>query len=199
MKKPRTGIVRARDGASAIEFAIIAPVLILLVMGIIEFGLLMFTQIAVESAVGNVARTNTVGNTGGFPDRVSYVKAELKRQTEGLMYGDNIIIASDVVNTAPASYVQPELCLSNPPKLGPTCPPGVPFEDSNGNGVYDAGTVGTNLGAGGDLVEINVALPWKFFTPVIGRFFRSQNTVGESMLEGTYVIRTSAVIKNEPF
>lgn len=198
--KPRIiYFLRCESGGHAIEFALVAPLLIFLVMALLELGLLLFTQVAVESAVGNVARSNTIGNTGGFPDRVSYIKAELARQTSGLINGQNIIISSEVLNTGPRAYVEPELCLSVPPRLGPTCPTGTPFEDRNGNNVYDAGTLTANQGAGGELVQINVALPWSFFTPVIGRFFRSDNTVGESALYGTYIIRSNAVIKNEPF
>lgn len=187
-------------GATAIEFGFVALPLILLVMAIIEFGLLMFTQMAVESAVGNVARTTTIGSTAGFPDRVSYLKDELRRQTEGLIYSESIIISSEVVDAGGTpTYVEPELCLSDPPVLGPTCPSGTAFVDSNGNGVYDGGTLSNNYGGSGDLVRINVALPWKFFTPIIGKFFGSERTVGESTLAGTYVIRSSAIVKNEPF
>lgn len=187
-------------GASAIEFGLVAFPLILLVLAIIEFGLLMFTQMAVESAVGNVARTTTIGNSSGFPDRVSYLKEELRRQTQGLIYSENIIISSEVVDAGGTpTYVEPELCLSDPPVLGPTCPSGTAFVDSNSNGVYDGGSLSNDYGASGDLVKINVALPWKFFTPLIGRLFGSGQTVGESQLEGTYIIRSSAIVKNEPF
>lgn len=208
MKKPRT-YASLRDftarftadtaGASAIEFGLVALPLIFLVMAIIEFGLMMFTQMAVEAAVGNVARTTTIGNSTGYPDRVSYIKAELRRQTEGLINGNNLIISSEVLNAPRSGYVEPELCLTNPPTLGPSCPTGVAFEDTNGNGVYDGGSVGNNYGTSNEMVEINVALPWKFFTPLIGSLFGSGKTVGESALEGTYIIRSSAVVKNEPF
>ncbi len=191
--------LRCKTGASAIEFALVAPVLFFFVMAIIEMGLVLYTQIAVEAAVANVARTNIVGSAGGFPDRVSYIKAELTRQTAELINGSNVVISSDVVNTGPSSYVAPELCLTAPPRFGPNCPLGTPFEDTNGNGVYDTGNMPSNFGAGGDLVEINVALPWSFFTPIIGRFFGTRDVVEQSTLYGTYIIRSSAVIKNEPF
>lgn len=203
LRRTLTRFLADERGAHAVEFALIAFPLFLLVMGIIEFGLLMFTQMAVESALTNVARTTTIGNTGGYPDRVSYIEAELRRQTEGLIHGEDIIISSSVVDTAPSSYVEPELCLSNPPRLGPSCPAGTPFVDSNNNGVYDGGTLSSNYGGGGNLVQINVALPWSFFTPIIGQFFTPEHVVGQPApgqeLDGVYVIRASALVVNEPF
>jgi TadE-like protein len=198
MNRVWRGCVCDIRGSHAIEFAIVAPIMFLLVMGAIEFGLLMFTQVALESALGNVARTTTIGNTTGYPDRLSFIKAEFLRETQELIHSENIIISSEVVATSPAKYVEPELCLTKPPRFG-NCPAGTAFIDSNNNGVYDGGTLNNDLGKGGDLVQMNVALPWTFFTPIIGRFFRSDQVVGQNLVTGTYVIRTSAVIKNEPF
>ncbi len=196
-----TSFLRDERGASAIEFAMVAIPLFWLIMATVEFGLLMFTQVSLETALGNVARTTTIGSVGGgFPDRVSYLKAELKRQTDTLIYGDNVIVSSEPVSTGPSSYVEPEMCLTDPPTLGPSCPPGTPFVDSNGNGVYDSGTLNQNFGGAGELVEINVALPWKFFTPLVGKLFGSDQVVGgTSPLDGTYIIRSSAIVVNEPF
>jgi Flp pilus assembly protein TadG len=193
----RTSVSDSR-GSHAIEFALIAPILFLLVMSAIEFGLLMFTQMALESALGNVARTTTIGNTTGYSDRLSYIRAEFLRQTQGLIHSENIVISSEVVSSQTAKYIEPEMCLTKPPRFG-NCPADTAFVDNNGNGVYDGGSLSNDLGKGGDLVQMNVALPWTFFTPIVGRFFRSDQVVGQNLVTGTYVIRTSAVIKNEPF
>ena len=55
--------------------------------------------------------------------------------------------------------------------------------------------------AGGELVQIDVALPWQFFTPFIGQFFTLSNVKSgeEGASYDAYVIRTSALVKNEPF
>jgi Flp pilus assembly pilin Flp len=44
------------NGATAIEFAMVAPALFLLIMGIIEFGILFATQSALEGAASTAAR-----------------------------------------------------------------------------------------------------------------------------------------------
>lgn len=50
-----------QDGAVALEFALIAPILILLFFGIIFFGLTIFRMQVVESATREAARAMAVG------------------------------------------------------------------------------------------------------------------------------------------
>lgn len=49
------------SGASALEFALIAPILLLLVMGIIEFGFVFQAQLALTHAAREGAREASVG------------------------------------------------------------------------------------------------------------------------------------------
>lgn len=51
-------------GASAVEAALVYPILILLVLGIIEFALLLFTYSAMQSAARDVTRQIAVNFTG---------------------------------------------------------------------------------------------------------------------------------------
>ncbi|MHA6668501.1 TadE/TadG family type IV pilus assembly protein [Homoserinimonas sp. A447] len=50
------------SGAAAVEFALILPVLILLLMGLIEFSLLFNTQISLTQAAREGARTMAIHN-----------------------------------------------------------------------------------------------------------------------------------------
>lgn len=54
-------LVRARDGVEAIEFAIIFPVLMLFLLGCIEFARLWWTQSELQYAAEAAARCVTVG------------------------------------------------------------------------------------------------------------------------------------------
>jgi Flp pilus assembly pilin Flp len=55
--------LRDETGAAIVEFAIILPILLLLVMGIIQFGFIFNGQITLTSAVREGARYAVVGNT----------------------------------------------------------------------------------------------------------------------------------------
>lgn len=54
-------IMRHNEGATAIEFALIAPVLFLLIFGIIEFSLIMFTSSVIEGATATISRQSKTG------------------------------------------------------------------------------------------------------------------------------------------
>lgn len=56
--------LKADDGASAVEFGLIAPVLFLLVLGIMQFGLIFFQSMQVESAAREGARIASLRYTG---------------------------------------------------------------------------------------------------------------------------------------
>ncbi len=52
-------------GASAVEFAVLLPLLVLLVFGIIEFGLLLYNEQVITNASREGARAAIVGNCSG--------------------------------------------------------------------------------------------------------------------------------------
>ena len=61
MKPMQRHFAKRDEGATAVEFALIAPVLIALTMSIIEFGLIIFTYTTAGSASRDVARRIATG------------------------------------------------------------------------------------------------------------------------------------------
>ncbi len=56
-------VLSCRRGAVAVEGAIILPVLVLLVVGVMEYGILLFTFMNLQSATREVARAASVNFT----------------------------------------------------------------------------------------------------------------------------------------
>ena len=91
---------RKQDGVTAIEFAMLAPVLFLLLFGIIEFSLVMFASSVVEGATANAARLSRTGaerSTTGTPaERAKSDSARLRQlildQGAGLLEDENLFI-----------------------------------------------------------------------------------------------------------
>jgi Flp pilus assembly protein TadG len=54
------GLLAAREGAAAVETALLLPVLLLLLLGVIEFGRLAWTQTTLNFAVQEAARCAAV-------------------------------------------------------------------------------------------------------------------------------------------
>lgn len=137
MKKNR--LIRNSDGAAAIEFAILAPVLFMLMLGTVELGLLMFASSVIENAATNASRIGLTGNDGNnnFGDtdaRFAIVENEVYRFAGGLIDPARLHFDPVVYNS---------------------------YTNVNGGGPK-------GLGSGGQAVTYDVSYDWEFFTPLIG-------------------------------
>ncbi len=56
-------LLKDKSGANAVEFAIVVPVLLLIVLGIIQFGIILFTYNNMVQAAREAARTLAVQET----------------------------------------------------------------------------------------------------------------------------------------
>jgi Flp pilus assembly protein TadG len=57
--------LRSERGAAAVEFALVAPVLVFLLLGIVEFSKVMLVQSSLSAAARDGARAVTLGSTVG--------------------------------------------------------------------------------------------------------------------------------------
>ncbi len=71
MKKMRK-IFRCRRGASAVEFALVAPVFLLLIAVIFEFGRVMWIKNTMQYAVEEAGRYAMVNSTAIIANSISY-------------------------------------------------------------------------------------------------------------------------------
>jgi hypothetical protein len=60
----RNGTPRGAAGAAAVEFAVILPLLVLIVGGTLDFGVRFFELQSLEDGIRDAARTAAVGDTG---------------------------------------------------------------------------------------------------------------------------------------
>ena len=56
----KTAILKSQRGATAVEFAVVLPLLLLLIFGAIEFGLFLFNRHVITNAVREAARAGIV-------------------------------------------------------------------------------------------------------------------------------------------
>lgn len=202
-RAPIKQILRNEKGSTIIEFAIVAPIFFLLMMGIIEFGLYMMTSIALESAVGQAGRVASLN--AGAGDVASRVMTTIRQKTASFPRPSTVDVRAELVrNNSTGGTTKPDYCLENGPNGIPTtpstCPSGVPYIDNNGNSKYDS--VGSlSMGAPGDLVEIRASYPWKVYFPILNQFFTatSKNSAGQDeVVSGLVIISATTVVRNEP-
>jgi Flp pilus assembly protein TadG len=79
-----TRIARDERGASALEFALIAPAFFLFIFGIIEFGLLFWTQIGLQHGAEMAARCASINANLCLTNNPSTITTYAMQQAYGL-------------------------------------------------------------------------------------------------------------------
>jgi len=186
-KNKRNNMIDNQDGATAVEFAIIAPVLIMLMMAITDIGMMMFAQGVLENSTFMAART---GKTGF----VEQDKTREETMIEVLHQRAGTLMDTTKLNITSISYGefddigQPEPFIdANGNGERDT---GENYTDVNGNGVYDDDVGTSGQGAASEVVVYTVTYPWKLSTPVISRM------MGD---EGIMNLTSRIVVQNEPY
>jgi hypothetical protein len=177
-------LLRCRRGATAVEFALVLPALLLFIVGGIEMAIVLFIGSSIESAVVEASRYGITKPEPGI-SRADKVLEIVEAKTYGLLDMDQVDLETLVYDSFD-DIGKPE-----------------PFEDANGNDSWDAGETYTDvngngqwdedigeagLGSGGDVVVYRLSYDWGLVTPVL------RELLGESV---THV--SSVALRNEPF
>ena len=168
-------------GAAIVEFALIAPVLLMTLFGMFDLGHGMYTKALLQGAIEKASRDSTIesATTGTLDAAVTTV---VRRIAPG-----------STITFARASYTnftnigQPE-DFTDTDSNG-SCSGGETFEDSNGNGVWDASQGRTGNGGARDAVLYTVTVNYPRLFP-IGRF------IGQS---SSILMSSTTVLRNQPF
>lgn len=122
---------RSDSGAVAVEFGIIAPVLILLVLGIMQFGLIFYQMIQVEHAAAEGARYAALR----YPQ--TQVLSRIRASAPGVdLTGSGAVTLSPADPSSPAIQQNTDVAVT----LHATVPIIMPFlagvMDDDGDGLY---------------------------------------------------------------
>ncbi len=189
-------IFRRSEGSTTVEYALILPVLLLFVMGILEYCMIMYASSVLDGATANAARLaktgyNNTANSGycASPTQTQsqYITCIMQGLVSGLMNPANLTISSKSYATF-GDIGQPEP-YTDVNHLGHYVV-GDPYTDVNGNGQWDADMGAAGLGGAGDIVVYTVSYPWPIMTPIM------KNFIGTN---GILTLSASAVVKNEPY
>jgi len=179
-------LFKDEEGVTAVEFAFVAPVFLLLISAVIEFSLVMFTTSVMEGATNSTSRLGKTGYTpAGFTRGEAIINA-VKDRTASLLDPAKITIDSKVYSDF-SKVGKPEPCVNpvNPPCSGTA---GVNYVDVNGNGNWDQDMGAAGLGNAGDIVVYTVTYPWAIMSPLM-----------HPMLGSIYNISVRSIVRNEPF
>lgn len=86
---------RPRDeGASAVEFALVLPLLVTLLLGIIQFGIIFFQWLEIEHAAREGVRWTSLRDAGGYATVGAATRAAAKAAAPGVALTDADITVS---------------------------------------------------------------------------------------------------------
>jgi Flp pilus assembly protein TadG len=92
--------LRDQRGQSLMEAALVAPLLLMVTFAIIDFGLLFYVYLALESGVSQAARYGITGNALEGMSRQDSIKSMIRRATPTLTIPDDSIQFSHLAGGA---------------------------------------------------------------------------------------------------
>lgn len=179
----RKSITADESGVTIIEFAFVAPVFMIMLMGIFDAGHQLYTASAMQGALHEAARSTTLET--GF-SKTAEIDQEVKDVVLRIAPSADITLTrSNYVNFADVS--QPEEFTDT--DGDGICNNGEPFEDLNGNGGWDADRGRDGVGGARDAVLYTA-------TATYDRMFPMAGLIG---LPEQVVLKANTVLRNQPF
>ncbi len=180
--------MRCTAANAAVEFALVAPILILLIVGMFEIAMVMFVSVTVEGGLREAARFGITGNVPVGMTRQEQIMNMLATHTLGLVD----LASSTITFKAYDSFGdigQPEPFNDISPANG-AYDLGEPFTDMNGNSQWDADRGADGVGSSGEVVLYKIDYDWLLFTPIVA------NLITEG---GALHMTASVTVRNEPY
>ncbi len=181
---------RLRDdqrGATLIEFAIVAPVLCLMLMGAFDIGFSLYLRTVTEGILQKVGRDATL-ETSGVASAQTVLDDRVKAQVRALISSAEVDTERRFFRSfAEAKASKPE--TFNDVDSSGHCNGGEAYEDTNGNNVWDDD--GGNEGQGGakDAVYYTVTVTYDAVFPLWKMIGSDQSRE----------VKASTILRNQPY
>lgn len=185
LNKFRT-IQRDDVGAALVEFALVAPVLILLIMGMLDIGHRIYATAILQGSVQKASRDasldNGAANASAIDERVKSLMLPVIQEEPISTFDFKRQNYSDFSDVA-----KPEEFTDT--NNDGDCNNGEPYDDVNGNDSWDADRGAAGQGNAKDAVLYTVKVTYP-------RLFPMAELIG---LPQDEVIEASTVVRNQPF
>ena len=184
MIRRSAALLRDKRGVAIIEFALIAPVLLLMLMGLLDLAFNMYTTEMLQGAIQNAARNSTIEGASGKDAALDATVTTAVRAVapSATLTFDRRAYNSFTEAGRPEDYTD----VDN----DGTCNNGEPFEDANGNGSWDLDRGKAGFGGARDAVLYTVTVNYQRPFPVAG-FIPGQTK--------NFTLSAVTVLRNQPY
>ena len=174
---------RDRTGATAVEFAILAPVMIVALLSLMEVSYQAYVSAVLQGAVNEAGRNSTLEDAGGkLADIDTRVKAQVLTVTRGATFSSDrksYYSFSDVSTPEPFNDAN-----KNGVRDANEC-----YEDLNGNGGFDLDRGKSGQGGADDIVTYTMTVKYPLLFPLT-------KFLGWNSLR---TIKATTVLRNQPY
>jgi len=160
-------------GVTSIEFAIVGPLFLMLVLAVFELGYMVFVQSVLDSSARTAARLIRTGQAQGSGNAQTFFQTALCNGASMVIGCSNLIYQVQEFG----SWSAAQTAVNTPPKRDPKTGQLIPA-------TFNAGNCG-------QIEAVQVTYDYQFFTPWIGQ------QLGDST-QSAFLMST-VVFQNEPF
>lgn len=185
--RPLARLWRARRGATAVEFALVAPVAFTLVCIFIDLSMVMFITNVMEGGLREASRYAITGYVEVGKTREQKIAEIVQDHSYGFIKPADLTIVYKVYPSfADVGKPEPFVDQNSNGKYDV----GEPFTDINSNGQWDADMGKAGTGGPGDVVAYIVSYNWKLWTPLASEIWPNN---------GLVTLSATVAVRNEPY
>lgn len=169
-------------GATIVEFAFVAPILVLTLLGLFDLGYKSYVASNLQGALHEAARLGTVGNK-----TTAQIDAHIQSRLNQFSRGATITITHKSYMDFTGVKV-PETITNDTVPIG-QYNVGDCYQDANGNSVYDTDRGKSGMGSSEDVMHYSITMSYP-------RLFPLTKLMG---LSNTDTVTSSTVFRNQPY
>ncbi len=178
-----------QDGASIMEFGLIAPIVMVMMLGTMDIGHSYFVRATLDGAMQNAARSSSLE---GSATLTAQELVDLRVEESILALAPNATITSTrryYKTFSEAALARAETVIEPPTGADMKCDPGESFMDANDNGVWDADGGTDGQGGAKDIVIIKFKVSYP-------RLFPMAKLLG---LPANVELESNSILANQPY
>lgn len=175
---------RADDGATLVEFALITPPFLVMLMGLFDLAYNQYTSEMLNGAIQKAARDSSIEAASASQ---AAIDASVTRAVRAIVAGSTLQFERKAYSDFTRVNRSEDYTDVDGNGL---CDKGEPFEDVNANGQWDADTGTAGFGGARDAVLYTVTVNYRRAFPIYALM------PGQSE---TMTLRATSVLRNQPY
>jgi Flp pilus assembly pilin Flp len=192
MRATIRNLMRDTTGTSVTEFGLIAPAVLVMMMGTFDIGHVIYVKSVLNGALQEVGRNSALEGATN-QDQRDEIDDKMKASVQAVIPGSTIDIKRRYYKTfSQAAAAKKEDVIedpNDPVKKNGICDSGEKFLDANHNGIWDEDGGTNGQGGARDIVVIDVQVSFKRLFPAAALIGYGDNVV----------LVSDSVIANQPY